>query len=151
MNYTIKHIAATDTYIVRHPVLRTGKPIESCVFDGDDLTTTYHLGIYHETKLVGICSFFKNNNQLISELAQYQLRGMAILNDYQGLGLGKLLLNHGETFLKEKHIKTIWCNAREHATHFYKKIGYQTTGKPFMIKDVGIHFMMHKNLHKLHL
>ena len=35
----IKKISATETFLVRHPVLRAGKPIESCHFDGDDLET----------------------------------------------------------------------------------------------------------------
>lgn len=36
----IKKIAAAETYSVRLPVLRKGKPIESCRFDGDDLETS---------------------------------------------------------------------------------------------------------------
>lgn len=36
----IKKIAALETYSVRPPAIRKGKPIESCRFDGDDLETT---------------------------------------------------------------------------------------------------------------
>jgi hypothetical protein len=50
----IKKIAAIETYSVRLPVLRKGKPIESCHFDGDDLETTLHFGLYLGQKLVGI-------------------------------------------------------------------------------------------------
>ena len=63
----IKKIAAAETYSVRLPVLRKGKPIESCRFDGDDLETTPHFGLYLEPELVGIISLFKNNNPNFSE------------------------------------------------------------------------------------
>jgi hypothetical protein len=50
LNYEVRIINSEDTYLVRHPVLRAGKPIESCIFDGDDIDTTIHLGIYLNRK-----------------------------------------------------------------------------------------------------
>ena len=55
----IKKIAASETYSVRLPLIRKGKPIESCRFDGDDLKSTQHFGLYLSQKLVGIISLFK--------------------------------------------------------------------------------------------
>ncbi|MGK0254158.1 MAG: GNAT superfamily N-acetyltransferase [Mariniflexile sp.] len=146
LNYSIKKISANDTYKVRHPVLRAGKPFESCVFDGDNLDTTFHLGIYTDDQMIGICSFYKCNNDLLPEEFQYQLRGMAVLDNYQSIGLGKLLLSHGETLLKAQNTQIIWCNAREKAVNFYKKNGYSTIGTPFEIKEIGWHYMMYKLL-----
>lgn len=96
--------------------------------------------------MVGICSFFKNNNPNISLNQQYQLRGMAVLKEFQGYGLGKIILTHGEGLLKDKRAKTVWCNAREVALNFYKKNGYQIIGDPFNISDIGLHYVMHKTL-----
>lgn len=145
-DYSIKTIESLETHQIRHPVLRTGKPIESCIFEGDNLTTTIHIGIFTKDQLVGVCSFFKNNHDLISEASQYQLRGMAILKAFQNRGLGKTILTYGELHLKNKGINTIWCNAREVASHFYKKKGYKTIGKPFNIGTIGKHYIMHKRL-----
>ena len=146
LNYNIKKISAKETYIVRHPVLRQGKPIESCEFDGDNLETTFHLGIFNKDTLVGISSFLLSKHPLLTEELQYQLRGMAVLNEYQNLGLGKLILNHGENLLKKQNIQIVWCNAREKAVNFYKKNGYKIIGLPFDIKDIGKHFIMYKSL-----
>lgn len=146
IEYSIKIIDSKTTYTVRHPVLREGKPLESCVFDGDDLKTTMHLGLFVEEKLIGICTFLKNNCGLISETNQYQLRGMAILNKFQGKGFGHEILKHGESILKDKNAKIIWCNAREVAVNFYKKNGCQIIGESFNIKDIGLHFIMYKHL-----
>lgn len=146
LKYSIKKITAKETFAVRHPVLRQGKPIESCMFDGDNLETTFHLGIFHKDKLVGISSFLMSKHPLLSQEFQYQLRGMAVLNAYQNLGLGKLILNHGENLLKKQNIQIVWCNAREKAVNFYKKNDYKIIGLPFDIKDIGKHFVMYKTL-----
>ncbi|MGB5418163.1 GNAT family N-acetyltransferase [Algibacter sp.] len=116
------------------------------MFDGDNLETTIHLGIFIDTKIVGICSFFKNQNTNLQNVSQYQLRGMAVLKTHQGKNLGKIILKHGEQLLKEKNTKIIWCNAREVAVPFYEKTGYQITGNPFNISDIGLHYMMWKIL-----
>ncbi|MDP5158362.1 MAG: GNAT family N-acetyltransferase [Flaviramulus sp.] len=131
---------------MRHPVLRAGKHIDTCHFAGDDLETTFHLGIFLNEELLGICSFFKSNHNCITSKNQYQLRGMAILKEFQGKGLGNIILNFGENLLREQNTQVIWCNAREVAVNFYLKTGYKTIGNTFNIKDIGIHYMMYKNL-----
>ena len=60
---TLKEITALDTYSVRHPVLREGKPLESCHFEGDNLQSTIHLGLYINCALIGVVSLFKNKNE----------------------------------------------------------------------------------------
>lgn len=96
---------------------------------------------------MGISSFFKKSNPSISiKTTQYQLRGMAVLNAFQGKGLGHILLEYGENLLKEKHIPIIWCNARQVAINFYKKNNYQIIGEAFYLKDIGLHYTMYKNL-----
>ena len=143
---SIKLITAKDTYSVRHPVLRKGRPIEDCAFENDDLESTFHFGLFYNDTLVGVATFLKSNNALFKIQNQYQLRGMAILKDYQGLHLGDTLLKFGEHFLKSKNIKLLWFNAREIAVGFYKKNNYVIFGEPFDIKSIGLHYLMHKQL-----
>lgn len=145
-SYIIKPISSIATHMVRHPVLREGKPIESCVFENDDLETTIHLGLYNNSTLVGVATFLKQKNTLFSQDAQYQLRGMAVLKPYQGYHFGEALLKHGEQLLKRNGVSLLWFNARENATGFYKKNNYKTIGKPFDIKEIGIHYTMYKVL-----
>mgnify|MGYP001951343622 CR=1 FL=1 len=145
-NYLIKIINSLDTHIVRHPVLRKGKPIESCIFSGDDLDTTIHLGLFLNKKLIGVCTFLKRNHNLLSVTPQFQLRGMAILEGFQDNGFGNIILNYGESLLKKENTKIVWCNARKVAVNFYKKNGYQTIGEPFNIENIGLHYIMYKTL-----
>ncbi|MDO6760318.1 GNAT family N-acetyltransferase [Tamlana sp. 2_MG-2023] len=145
-DFHIKQITAQESYLVRQPVLRPGLPITSCVFDGDDLSTTIHLGLYNNNNIIGVCSFFKNDHAELSRSKQYQLRGMAVLENFQGKGIGYQILSFGERLMKEKNIKTIWCNAREIALPFYRKCGYQSFGEAFNIPNIGPHYSMFKTL-----
>lgn len=140
----IKKITATETYSVRLPVLRKGKPIESCHFEGDDLETTQHFGLYLSQELVGIISLFKKNNPSFLEKNQYQIRGMAVLENHRKKDFGKALIVHSEEESNNQDVDLIWFNARMEAIGFYEKMGYQIKGIPFEIPDVGEHIVMFK-------
>ena len=145
-NFSIKKISSNETYPVRHPILRAGRPLEDCRFDHDDLETTFHLGLFEKNHLIGVATFLKNNSSSFPESSQYQLRGMAVLNRFQGKGLGAQLLNYAEAELKLSQTELLWFNARERAVPFYSKLGYKTTGNPFDIKGIGTHYLMFKKL-----
>lgn len=140
----IKKIDATATYSVRLPVLRKGKPIESCHFEGDDLESTQHFGLYWSQELVGIISLFQKNNPSFSEKNQYQIRGMAVLENHRKKDFGKALIIHSEEECKNQGVNLIWFNARMEAVGFYEKMGYEKKGTPFDIPDVGKHIVMFK-------
>lgn len=142
--YTIKKITAAETFIVRQPVLRPGKPIASCHFDGDNLPTTVHFGIFEDEELLGVASVFKAKHELFTENTQYQLRGMAVLAAQQKKGLGEKLIRAAEKHTAAEHGEILWFNAREVAVPFYKKSGYTTIGEPFNIADIGPHYVMFK-------
>jgi len=140
----VKKITALETYIVRQEVLRKGKPIETCHFNGDDDTTTTHFGLFENENIIGVVSVFKTNSLLFSEKTQFQIRGMAVLENFQSKGYGEQLLKAAENFCWQEKANLIWFNAREKAVSFYKKSGYTVLGDSFNIPDVGIHFVMFK-------
>jgi GNAT superfamily N-acetyltransferase len=142
----ITEIGALETYAVRHPVLRAGKPIESCRFDGDDSDTTKHFGYFENDVLLGIASVFAVRNEAFGPAGQLQLRGMAVMPNRQRKGIGEQLVRHAEHFARDHHYGLIWFNARENAVGFYRKLGYETGSGPFEIPDVGTHFRMFKKL-----
>jgi ribosomal protein S18 acetylase RimI-like enzyme len=143
---TPKLITAKETYSVRHKVLRKGRPIESCAFDGDDKITTFHLGAYLGDTLVAVASFYEASPEKHKVHNPVQLRGMAVLDEYHKKGYGQQLLEHGENLLKEKKYTTIWMNARVSALGFYTKLGYYKIGAIFEIPLVGEHYVLFKNI-----
>ncbi|MEG0849343.1 GNAT family N-acetyltransferase [Flavobacterium plurextorum] len=142
----IKEIPSKETYIVRQPVLRKGKPIESCIFEGDDLETTHHFGLFQNENLTGIISLFTQSNPIFAENLQGQIRGMAILENHQKKGFGEALVKHCEDYCKQNKVDLIWFNARTAAVGFYKRMNYEVLGEPFEIKDVGEHYLMFKKI-----
>lgn len=141
----IKNISPTETYAVRHPVLRQGKPIETCSFEGDLHPESIHLGLYANNRLVGVASYLKNSHADFSG-NQYQLRGMAVLPEFQQNGFGEMLFKAGEKQLKEKKADILWFNAREIAKNFYLKQHCIVMGEPYEIKGVGMHYLMVKEI-----
>ncbi|RTY87536.1 GNAT family N-acetyltransferase [Flavobacterium sp. GT3R68] len=142
----IKEIAASETFSVRHPVLRQGKPIESCRFDNDELPTTHHFGLFINHNLVGAISVFEKRHPLFTDERQFQIRGMAVLEDQQKKGLGESLMKYAEESVKTRNGKLIWFNARITAVGFYQKLGYEITGEAFEITDVGTHYVLFKRM-----
>lgn len=144
--YNIQLISAEETYTIRQPVLRTGRPLTECVFEGDILESTFHLGLFFKASLIGVATYMHHNHDNFPEETHYQLRGMAILESFQKKGLGTLLLKAGEENLTRIQVNRLWFNAREVAVNFYKNHGYKTQGNSFNIEGVGIHFLMTKTL-----
>ena len=140
----VKKITYLDTFPVRSAVLRQGKPIETCFFLGDGAEDTTHFGLFKDNKLIGVASIFKFNNEYFEQKNQFQLRGMAVLNEYQGFGFGNIILEEVCKFVITKNTDVLWFNARENAVRFYKNFGFSTFGNSFEIPEIGTHFLMFK-------
>ncbi|MES2544976.1 MAG: GNAT family N-acetyltransferase [Bacteroidota bacterium] len=142
----IQKITAIETFPVRHPILRSGKPIATCHFDGDDLTTTTHFGLFIEENLIGVISIFEMKNPLFTADKQFQIRGMAVLEELQKKGFGADLVAHAEHFITSQKGNLIWFNARINAVGFYEKLGYTIIGNAFEIEGVGTHYVLYKEV-----
>ena len=81
--HSIQKITSTETYPVRHIVLRAGKPIESCQFDGDELGSTHHFGYYLNNQIIGVISIFEIKNEQFVAQKSFQIRGMAVLENWK--------------------------------------------------------------------
>ncbi len=140
----IKEVAASDIYPVRHVVLRPGKSFETCVFKGDELESTVHFALFSGGKIAGVTSLFASASDLFPEEDQFQLRGMAVLDEFQKRGFGQDLVKYGEEYAQNKSVPLIWFNARIVAVPFYEKLGYEIISGSFDIGDIGKHYVMFK-------
>ncbi|PRP68036.1 GNAT family N-acetyltransferase [Nonlabens agnitus] len=151
MPITIKEITTLETYSVRHAVLRVGRPLEECAMDGDDLSTTFHLGAFDGDLHVGVATFLKSEAvdlpiNFPAETTYYQLRGMGVVADHQGKGIGADIVTQGIHRLKELNIDILWFNARIKAVPFYERLGFTSYGEPFEVKNIGTHYKMYAAL-----
>lgn len=147
LNIKIIPVPVEEIYPIRQEVLRKGKPISACYFDGDKDEKTLHIGAFSEEKIVGAATFLKNKNNQFTEAIQFQLRGMAVLPNLQGQKIGNKILFEAEKILiAQNETVLIWCNSRESATKFYLNNSFQISGPPFEIHGIGKHFLMFKKI-----
>lgn len=146
MNLQVKKIPFHKTFVVRHPVLRAGKPVETCYFEGDELPTTTHFGLFSDELLIGVLSVYKKECPELESKNAYQYRGMAVLEAYQNKKYGVVLLNSAMNWVLENKGDLIWFNAREKALRFYERNGFEKRGSAFEIPNIGTHFLLYRYL-----
>ena len=111
-------------------------------FNIDELSkenSDYHLGVLHEGDLIACLVLTPKNKSVI------KMRQVAVLESFQGKGIGRILVAYSETFSKAKGYEKIVLNARENAIPFYKKLAYSAEGD-FFEEVTIIHQKMNKNL-----
>ena len=142
----IQSSSSQTTYQVRHPILRKGKPLESCRFENDDHPDSIHLCAKKEDIIIGVLSALANNCIDFPLKKSYQLRGIAINHEFQRKGIGSLLVQKVEQQIRlNQLIEYIWLNARVNSKNFYLNLGYRPAGKVFNIKNIGMHQRYIKN------
>lgn len=79
---------------------------------------------------------------------QVQLRYMAVDPNFQGKGIGKLLLDYLENKALRDGKSKIILQARENAVRFYERNGYTVTKKTHLLFGEIQHFLMEKELNQ---
>lgn len=142
----VKQIDAKDTYRIRNKILRPNQDISSCIFEGDEDEMSFHLGAYLDGKLASVASFFMQKSDLFENEYQFRLRGMATVQEHQGKGLSKALLQTAFNLIKRNNVDLLWCNARVTAEGFYENCGFEKSGEYFDIPEIGKHIIMYKKI-----
>jgi ribosomal protein S18 acetylase RimI-like enzyme len=97
------------------------------------------IGAFEEEKMLGCCMLIKEDP------ASVRLRQMAVLNNLQGKGIGRALMQFAENIARDRGFQKITMHARKTAVGFYEKLGYRVSGQEF--EEVTIpHFTMEKQL-----
>lgn len=157
----VEIISPVETYEIRHTVLRSGFPRCSVHYEQDLTEGAFHLGVFEQDTLICIGSFYKTPklNSFIRELIEkdlhrnqvppneiiYQLRGMATLPEFRNLGAGSLLIYTAKKILQTQKADILWCNARQVAFSFYRRLGLKEVGEFFNTYSVP-HKVMYKQL-----
>jgi GNAT superfamily N-acetyltransferase len=139
---TVRQATLDEIFQVRWDVLRPARPRAAAQFPGDDDSRTIHCGAFEDATGLNIACATLTRVDWQGEPA-WQLRGMGVIQAYQGRGVGKLVLEVLEELAgAASPIRLFWCNAREEAVDFYKKRGWSIASARFHIEDVGPHYKM---------
>lgn len=124
---------------LRDNVLR--KPL-GLIFTPDELEGEKEnilIGAFEDDDILGCCMLVEENSRVI------RLRQMAVLNNLQGKGVGRAIMNFAENIARDRGYKVLSMHARKNATGFYEKMGYKVTGDEFTEVTIP-HYLMEKNL-----
>src|SRR3954465_5060017 len=98
-----------------------------------------HIAAYEDDQMLGCCMLVEEEPQTV------RLRQMAVINDLQGKGIGRALMQFAENLARDRGYKRITMHARRNALGFYEKMGYKKIGKEF--NEITIpHYVMEKEL-----
>jgi predicted GNAT family N-acyltransferase len=128
-DYRVVELAAAETHHIRYEVLRVGTPSSVVTFDGDDEPQTLHLGVRDDTgTLVAVSTWIPRPYR--GEPA-VQLRGMAVVPEVRGTGVGALLLRAGLARASQV-APVVWARARDTALDFYIAHGFVVADDGFI-------------------
>jgi len=97
------------------------------------------IAAFEDERILGCC-------MLVEEMpGTVRLRQMAVLNDLQGKGIGRALMNFAENLARDRGYKIIRMHARSNAVGFYEKVGYKVRGDQFIEITIP-HYVMEKQL-----
>ncbi|MGG2067144.1 GNAT family N-acetyltransferase [Bacillus sp. S14(2024)] len=142
----IKRIDCSQTYALRHEILRPNQSLEDCRYTSDNEENTFHLGAFMDDKLISIASFSYEIHPSLGEGIHYRLRGMATEQNFRKQHAGSTLIHSAEAILAERHAQLLWCNARITVANYYTRLGFQEYGEIFDIPPIGLHKLMYKIL-----
>ena len=124
---------------LRDEVLR--KPL-GLNFSNDELEQErnhMHMAAYEDDRMPGCCMLVKEDPETV------RLRQMAVVNDVQGKGIGRALMQFAENLARDRGYKRITMHARKNAVGFYERMGYKKIGEEF--EEITIpHIVMEKEL-----
>lgn len=97
------------------------------------------MAAFDDDKMLACCMLVEEGPQIV------RLRQMAVLNDLQGQGIGKALLQFAENVARDRGYQKITMHARKNAAGFYEKLGYRVMGDEFIEITIP-HYLMEKSL-----
>ena len=98
-----------------------------------------HMAAYEDDRMLGCCMLVKEDPETV------RLRQMAVVNDVQGKGIGRALMQFAENLARDRGYKRITMHARKTAVGFYEKHGYKVTSDEY--EEITVpHYTMEKEL-----
>ncbi len=97
------------------------------------------IAAFEDEQMLGCCMLVEENPSTV------RLRQLAVLNDLQGKGIGRALMNFAENLARDRGYRTLSMHARKNTLVFFEKMGYKVASDEF--KEITIpHYVMEKEL-----
>jgi GNAT superfamily N-acetyltransferase len=97
------------------------------------------IAAFEDERILGCCMLVEERPDTV------RLRQMAVLNDLQGKGIGRALMNFAENIARDRGYKIISMHARKNVVGFYERMDYRVIGAEFIEITIP-HYLMEKKL-----
>ena len=104
--------------------------------DLEDFAT--HRAIFENEKIIGVGRLH------FIDKDKAQIRYMAVLEEYRGKGLGRMIVEEFAQISEQNKIFKIILYARDSVIEFYKKLGFEIIKKAHRLGNIQ-HFLMERN------
>jgi len=123
---------------VRHRVLREGWPEASVHTPLDDSPSTWHLAALAGERAVGVVTLFPDTYEPHPGQRSERFRWMAVLPEWQGRGVGRMLMRRAAELALDRGAELLWAHGRDSAQGFYEGLGFAVEGDGFIDPETGI-------------
>lgn len=139
----ICQITTEQTWAIRHAVLWPDKPLSFNQFPEDDCSYARHFGAFvrsHDDSQpdthIGVATLYlstEHESPRSTPTNASYLRQVAICPEWQGAGIGSMILQATFRVARSHEMGSTWCRAREETLRFYEDNGMRREGSPFEI------------------
>lgn len=137
-DFSVVAINIQDARRVRHAAYYAGLdyPLTKASLDCDGDLATSHFGVFQATQCVAVGSLTAEAPSPRTHAdAPFRLRGMAVLPECQGRGLGTAVLHYAIDRVAEVGGGLMWANIREAKAGFYEKYGFTLHEDKFFVRE----------------
>lgn len=97
------------------------------------------IAAFEDEQMLGCCMIVEMDPR------KARLRQMAVLNNLQGKGIGRALIQFAENIARDHGYRVMSMHARKPTVPFFEKMGYKVTGSEFIEITIP-HYEMEKEL-----
>jgi ribosomal protein S18 acetylase RimI-like enzyme len=143
----VQVISPEQTHALRHSVLRPNQGLADCAYSLDHAQSSFHVGYVVNDRVVGVGSLFQESPEGEMDPGAWRIRGMAVLPECRGQGIGGFIL---EALIAHARCDTIegeiWCNGRLAVKEFYERYGFRQVAEVFDLPPIGPHVVLSRSL-----
>lgn len=141
-------ISISEARTIRDRVLSAGGPASRSIYPNDDAPDTLHLGAFVNGRLAAVATICHEPMPGSSNSSAWRLRGMATLEEFRRLGLGKRLAASCIAHAAAHWGTLLWCSARVATITFYRGLGFQEQGRSFQLPEYSdeVYILMRRGL-----
>jgi len=137
-------VRAAECRPLREAILRPGQPPEAYTYAADEQAQALHFAVKTAKGAVqGVASVLPEA-RTDGGRESWRLRGMAVLPERRGQGLGRMLLQAVQAVVQQRG-GGLWCTARTNVEAFYLAHGFRREGEEFELPGGGPHVLMSWN------